>query len=626
MKGTLLTLILLSALASHAITIDGMNITGDFANATWKVYQEIESDWGINNSIVAMYVETNDTHILVGIPGYVNDNAIAILFDANTELGTNAMVGGLTISDSVTPGMTGMRFDDEFAPEFAVVLRTPNGDDNVNAWPALENIVYDTRLWLGLLDDIRFTNSVVSEGGITLGAYMAFEPGLHETNTFAEGLEFQIAYTALQNDTTEVKIMVLLCGNDGTWASNQTLPPVPEFDHPHWRSSPSAEHDASQVPGEQFLRITIPSIDTNLFVSAGKSKALVFAESSPVRFSSVVTGGNPPYTYAWDLGNGEGTNVAEFTYAYPAAGQYTATLTVTDDDGVTAMATAGATDVYPPTIVDGTDIPAKYAAGVSALQDTQSELGPTTEPGAGAQLDGLYAFCDFDKLYIGVTGNITTGTPERALAVFIDSDYSAGTNVLPEITTGFPPKLEGLAGMTFDTDFTPDKAVIISVGSPGDFWVNIYHINSNEDWYWDRKTEYQSIFDPFQRVVNDRDGNAGDIIALNNNNTALSPGDATTGFEMMLDIDTLYDGLNWNPAQETVRIQAILYESNTNIVRNQSLPGIGSDPNGYGAAPEVDYSQVSGLQYIEVCAPIPEPSIMVVGILALVYGIRRFYA
>ena len=133
---TIILSILLFSASAFAITIDGQNITGDFANATWKVYQDVADDWGGNN-VIAMYIETNDTHLLVGIPGYVNDNAVGLLLDLNADTGSNVMPSGLTMPDSICAGMAGMSFDTDFTPDLAVALRTANKDDNDDAWPAL---------------------------------------------------------------------------------------------------------------------------------------------------------------------------------------------------------------------------------------------------------------------------------------------------------------------------------------------------------------------------------------------------------------------------------------------------------------------------------------------------------
>ena len=71
-----------------------------------------------------------------------------------------------------------------------------------------------------------------------------------------------------------------------------------------------------------------------------------------IEFTSTVTGGTPPYTYAWDFGDESGTSdEANPTYAYDEAGEYDVTLTVTDaamataDDATTATISAPPVDL-----------------------------------------------------------------------------------------------------------------------------------------------------------------------------------------------------------------------------------------------------------------------------------------
>ena len=52
-----------------------------------------------------------------------------------------------------------------------------------------------------------------------------------------------------------------------------------------------------------------------------------------VQFSSQVGGGFPPYSYSWDFGDGKTSNDASPLHKYRGAGDYTITLTVTDDRG-----------------------------------------------------------------------------------------------------------------------------------------------------------------------------------------------------------------------------------------------------------------------------------------------------
>lgn len=134
----------LISLSVNAVVIDGNNITGDFANASWKTYQDTFTDWG-DNKIQALYVMPNDTHLLFGIPGYVDNNSVVVLLDVNPETGSNAIPAGLTQPERVK-GMAGMRFDQSFTPDQAVSLGINGG--RTEGWPHLENIVGDSTRYL----------------------------------------------------------------------------------------------------------------------------------------------------------------------------------------------------------------------------------------------------------------------------------------------------------------------------------------------------------------------------------------------------------------------------------------------------------------------------------------------
>ena|GEM_PF-413438 len=64
--------------------------------------------------------------------------------------------------------------------------------------------------------------------------------------------------------------------------------------------------------------------------------------NEPVQFTGSADGGYPPYTYHWDFGD-EGTSEEQNpTYEYSNAGNYTVTLTVTDDNDSVAIDTTWA--------------------------------------------------------------------------------------------------------------------------------------------------------------------------------------------------------------------------------------------------------------------------------------------
>jgi putative cell wall-binding protein len=101
---------------------------------------------------------------------------------------------------------------------------------------------------------------------------------------------------------------------------------------------------------------------------AGADK--VAAVNAPVTLNG--TGSDPnggPVTYSWDPGDGSGTLAGKTVeHTYTQAGKYTATLTVTDQGGLTA------TDTVEITVVPGDAVDAVYRAFGSGREQTAIEL------------------------------------------------------------------------------------------------------------------------------------------------------------------------------------------------------------------------------------------------------------
>lgn len=62
----------------------------------------------------------------------------------------------------------------------------------------------------------------------------------------------------------------------------------------------------------------------------------------PVQFTGSASGGYPPYTYFWDFGDNETSGSQNPTHEYLNGGNYTVTLTVTDDEDNTSIDTTWA--------------------------------------------------------------------------------------------------------------------------------------------------------------------------------------------------------------------------------------------------------------------------------------------
>ena len=565
---------------------------------------------------MAMYVTTNSTHLLIGVPsfGVHNDRRCVIIFiDDNPDTGSNVISAGLNGLTHVK-GMAGLSFDTAFTPDRTVTLAI---ESSGFTYVDIENIVGNSTEYIGAIDVFDFGGVVTNNNNTIVAGYMPWAFSLSETNTAAEGIEIAFAYEDLANNTSTIKVMAVISNFDADWTSNQTLPPSGT----NTVGSPSSEHHYELVPGNQFMEIILPTVDTGFYFNASQAQTKLFAQSSVNNFDANAWGGTPPYSYMWKLGNGFETNAPQFTYSYPIEGQFMTTFIVSDNGGQSITTEIGEVTVLSATFVDGLNIPTDFSsAETNVTQDTASNWGEATVPGTGTELDRLFAYSSSRHLNIGICGNMATGFGARALAVFIDSDYSAGSNIISGITTGDPAKIQNLEGLTFDNEFSPDKALIFSIGNWYDFWVDWYELDSNTNTYWSDKTEWHSIFDPFQRVYHEISNELVAVVAFNNLNTKTNFADAVTGVECFLDFDLLYSGLT---PQTFLKIQTIIYNHETGYVANQSLPGIGGDSSGYGAASSVNYQNVPGKQYIEISGPIiPEPFLFILP-MGLIFIFRK---
>jgi outer membrane protein assembly factor BamB len=66
----------------------------------------------------------------------------------------------------------------------------------------------------------------------------------------------------------------------------------------------------------------------------------------PIQFTGTVYGGILPYSYHWDFGDGQTSNKQNPTHNFSAIGNYTATFTVTDNEGNSSSDTANVTISY----------------------------------------------------------------------------------------------------------------------------------------------------------------------------------------------------------------------------------------------------------------------------------------
>jgi len=111
-------------------------------------------------------------------------------------------------------------------------------------------------------------------------------------------------------------------------------------------SSPSIDKDGTIYIGSSCHDAGYPYGYLHAFnyfeLEADAHGPYIGIKNESVQFTGSADGGYPPYSYYWDFGDGETSEEQNPSYEYTAAGNYTVTLTVTDDNDTTAIDTTWA--------------------------------------------------------------------------------------------------------------------------------------------------------------------------------------------------------------------------------------------------------------------------------------------
>lgn len=191
-----------------------------------------------------------------------------------------------------------------------------------------------------------------------------------------------------------------------------------------WRSIDGAVGDS----GTERCNHPVAAIAAAGSVEAGAATRFDGAGSSDPRGSALTA-------YEWDFGDGDGATGAAPDHAYARAGSYTATLTVTDADGLIGRATRAVT-VTPQTSIDSgpTGTIAADSAGF-AFSAGASDATFECRLDGPAAATGAWAACDSPRSYSGLSDGRYTFSVS-AIDAAGRSDPTPATRTFAVDTTG----------------------------------------------------------------------------------------------------------------------------------------------------------------------------------------------
>lgn len=262
-------------------------------------------------------------------------------------------------------------------------------------------------------------------------------------------------------------------------------------------------------------------------------------------------------------------------------------------------------------VIDGT-VDAGYGPAV-AVQTVETQFGDNE-----SELNAAYATVCDGRLHMILTGNLQQNF--NKLNIFFDTEDGVGENVMsaaPEYDFGGGPWISSnFGGQTFDTGFTAQYHMFIRSGG-GD--------NYEVDW-----------IDRLLGASTEVNGNTGAAVGLG----AISPGSlannavadalandisfffdnsnmagvlggtgaaveadalaVTTGFEFSIDFEDL--GLD-PTCENTIRVAAIIGNSNHDFHSNQTLGGLPAGTANLEAPSAVDFNSFAGDQFMTIVLP-----------------------
>ncbi len=213
--------------------------------------------------------------------------------------------------------------------------------------------------------------------------------------------------------------------------------------------------------------------------------------------------------------------------------------------------------------------------------------------GNGSELDELFVRNDANNLYLGITGNLESGS--NRWVIFLDTVSGNGlTNILSTAYTGVNTVLSNINGDAMDATFEPDYALVM--GRPGGaYFVDLWDMSVTTPVVLTGLAEHASG----QPVAaGEFSGDNSNVLGVNANSLddpaqqMINAATATTGLQIALDRASIGNPL----ATDTIKVGVYLI-GQSGWWSNQTLAGLGGGAGSLQDPPVPDLFTVPGDQF-----------------------------
>jgi PKD repeat protein len=235
----------------------------------------------------------------------------------------------------------------------------------------------------------------------------------------------------------------------------------------------------SDIPSQPCIIESTPTIvNAKPVAAAGDDRKVIVSESMQFNGSKSHDPDGNIASYQWDFGDGKTGSGVTVNYAYTAAGTYTVTLTVTDNNGATATDTAIMTVLTPVEAIDDlitivNDMNLKQGINNSLDAKLQAAKDSLLAANAGLRNDAINKLQAFISAVEAQRGKELTNEQTDQLVNYANRIITAlGASAAPST---IPTKFK--LAQNYPNPFNPDTWIPYQLSADMDVTIWIYNVS-----------------------------------------------------------------------------------------------------------------------------------------------------